>query len=124
MSRIHIVSPGPDQRIVAALKPNALGVLQHRIAEFQRKTFPGQPITAKLKHLEKEVGEWLADPRDRKEIADCFILLLGAAHVAGVSSLELIAEAHKKMDVNETRKWGAPDEHGVCHHLEETTTAK
>lgn len=25
---------------------------------------------------------------------------------------------HAKMNINDTREWSKPDEHGVCHHLE------
>lgn len=58
-----------------------------------------------LKHLEKEAREAAAKPEDREEYADCLILLLDASRRAGISPLELIKEARKKMVVNKERSW-------------------
>ncbi|HEX3856543.1 MAG TPA: dATP/dGTP pyrophosphohydrolase domain-containing protein [Verrucomicrobiae bacterium] len=92
--------------------------LQQRIERFQTEKFTGQLLSAKLKHLEKEIGELQTDPDDLMEWADVFILLLGSAAEYGLNTDELIALAHKKMNINDSRTWGAPDAEGVCHHIE------
>lgn len=98
----------------------ALQALQDRISEFQQQRFPEQTVAAKLKGMVREVEtELLPDLADPKEWADVFIYFLGAAAKNGMSTAALIAATHAKMDINETRKWGAPDAEGVHQHIEE-----
>lgn len=100
------------------VKKSDLQLLQDRIEKFQKAKFPGQPFAAKLKHLRKEVTEWLNAPDDELEMADVFILFLAAAAERGYTANNIIAIAHSKSDINDTREWHAPDAHGVCHHKE------
>ena len=93
--------------------------LFERVVDFQKRKFPNQPFSAKAKHLMGEVEEWMADPHDRKEAADCFILVLACADKQGITLEQLIEAAHAKMDENNLRRWSAPDADGVYHHLEE-----
>lgn len=69
-----------------------------------------------MTHLRKEIDELAEDTSDGEEMADCFILLLNLAEMAGV---DLMAEARRKMEINRKRKWGAPDADGVCHHVKQ-----
>ncbi len=102
--------------LLDAMQGNALGQLQERVILFQRKNFPNQPLAGKLEHLRREVHELQENPRDLSEWADVFILLLGSAAKAGIAAPELIAIAHEKMDINDSRKWGPADAQGVHHH--------
>ena len=99
-------------------KKSELQLLQDRIEKFQREKFPGQRLKAKLRHMGHELTELKRQPDDETEWADVFILLLGCAATHGFTTSNLIALAHRKMDINDTRKWSAPDAHGVCHHEE------
>ena len=103
--------------LLDAMHGNALGELQDRVILFQRRNFPDQTLAAKLEHLRREVVELQDNPRDLSEWADVFILILGSANKAGLAAPELIALAHEKMAINENRKWGPADKHGVHHHL-------
>lgn len=100
----------------------AIQRLQDIVADFQRRKFPDQPMSAKLVHCQREINEILEKPDDLVEWADAFILFLGAAAKAGYTTDHLIAMAHVKLARCELRKWGPPDAAGVCHHLEETET--
>lgn len=59
----------------------------------------------------------LCEAEIRKEFADCFLLLFGAAASHGYTFEEitgLIAEKHR---INRARKWGKPDANGVVRHV-------
>jgi hypothetical protein len=99
-------------------KISDLQALQNRIERFQREKFPGQPLRAKLRHMGHELTELKRDVDDEMEWADVFILLLGSAATYGFTTSNLIALANRKMDINDNRKWSAPDAHGVCHHID------
>lgn len=71
-----------------------------------------------LHHLKKEVEEVIADPYKRDEYADCFMLLIDAYRRAGGNIYDLIAATEEKLEVCKNRKWGKPDENGVCEHVE------
>lgn len=51
-----------------------------------------------------------------KELADCAVLVFVIAHLSGISLYDAVIA---KMDENLTRKWGPPNEDGVCEHIEE-----
>ena len=69
-----------------------------------------------LRHLEKEAVETQAAPDDIEEYADCFLLILDAARRAGISPLQLIEAAQRKMVINRQRTWPRPvDDHPVEH---------
>lgn len=77
-------------------------------SEFSYKTFgtkeergPQGP----LEHLLQEVNEVIAEPTDRMEYADCFLLLVDAYNRAGLGDLlELIKDANDKLEINKNRK--------------------
>lgn len=93
--------------------------LAWRVAEFQSRVFPESKTSATLAHLAREVEELRADPDDLSEFADVLILTLGAAAKQGFTPEQLLTAAHQKMDVNNLRRWSAPDAEGVCQHVEE-----
>lgn len=78
-------------------------------SEFSYKTFgtkqergPNGP----LEHLRREVDEVIAEPKDRTEYADCFLLLLDAYNRAELGDLfDLINDANIKLEINKNRTW-------------------
>lgn len=96
--------------------PTPLKRFQKEVGDWSRETFKLQTPASKIEHLRREVEELGKDPADAGEMADCLILLCGIAELAGV---DLLAAAQAKMVVNRAREWGAPDETGVCSHVEE-----
>lgn len=88
--------------------------LQKRVAAWSRATFPKATEAGRLKHLEREVAELLADPSDGEEMADIVILLLTQADRHGV---DLLAAVEAKFAELQTREWGEPDEDGVIEHV-------
>lgn len=100
-----------------------LQLLMNRVHAFVLRTFPGPRAVPALHHLQKEVKEAIeaieAGQKEEaiKEYADCFILLLNSASNYGLTADHLIAASNAKMDVNDKRKWGPPDENGVCLHI-------
>ena len=91
---------------------------QSEVSKWAFQTFPHQTPHSKMTHLRKEIDELAEDTSDGEEMADCFILLLNLAEMAGV---DLMTEARRKMEINRKRKWGAPDADGVCHHLKQNS---
>jgi hypothetical protein len=101
--------------------------LKYKAAKFSDKTFGREvPPTAAIHHLKEEVEELLeclenkTNPAD--EFADCFLLLIDAYrkyYGDEVNMNTLIDVSSKKLDVNETRKWGKPDKNGVVKHIKE-----
>ncbi len=79
--------------------------------------FPGQSYKGKLEHLKKEVQEALDKPDGVMEFADCLMLTVAAAYLAGHSPEELMVACKDKLAINKMRKWPAvidPDA-PVCH---------
>ncbi len=110
------------------VEPAPLDAAACSVSEFQKavskwasETFPHQTPHSKMTHLRKEIDELAEDTSDGEEMADCFILLLNLAEMAGV---DLMAEARRKMEINRKRKWGAPDADGVCHHVKQNVTTE
>ena len=90
--------------------------LQQEIGKWAQQTFPHQNPNSKITHLLKEVIELRDKPDDAEEMADVAILLFNLAEMFGY---DLEVEIEKKMAKNRLRKWGEPDEQGVCHHIDE-----
>ena len=97
------------------------------VTKWQKETFPESKTHSKVAHLGDEVSELfleIAFPQDdngkamRMEFADCFILLMGAAHDSGMTYEDIIEAINEKMEINKARKWGKPDELGVVKHIE------
>jgi NTP pyrophosphatase (non-canonical NTP hydrolase) len=89
---------------------------------------------AKMHHAKKECDEVIEalaknDPdfmsriiRDvsyRNEIADVFMIMFDVCAILKISSRELEKMIWQKLEINKTRKWGAPDENGVIEHIRE-----
>ena len=70
-----------------------------------------------LRHLEKEARETQAAPDDVEEYADCFLLILDAARRAGISPLQLIEAAQRKMVINRQRTWPRPVDDQPVEHV-------
>lgn len=92
-----------------------LDLLQYRLHRWGRETFAERadllgPI---LTHLQREVGELVADPGP-EEAADVFLLLMRVASIQGFS---LIDAALEKFEVLKRREWGEPDAEGVIEHI-------
>ena len=108
----------------------ALDQLQLRIGEWGDRTFPSHhdpdgtpnprgPFWHLADPKKGEIWElWSAiathdEERTAEELADCAILLLTIAHLTGV---DLESAILAKQSLNEQRRWGPPDENGVCLH--------
>lgn len=73
------------------------------------KTFgPGARAEGICKHIEKELIEVRAKPRDLSEWADIIILASDGAARAGFTGAEIWAEMQRKLNVNMCRTWPAP----------------
>jgi len=112
-ARIAIMQTELDDLEALADGKTLLAEFQGDVGRWQDATFPKSTAASKIEHLRREVIE-LKESHDPDEAADCFILLLGLAHVDG---FDLMAAAQKKMEVNRARRWGTPDAHGVVEHL-------
>lgn len=116
--------------------------LQFRVHTWASRTFGAdRSQVALLKHLKRECDEAIALIEEEKsgiygadndairqrieylnthiksELADCLILLLNISSLRGISVDILNDAAMKKMEINEARKWKAPDSEGVIEHL-------
>lgn len=87
------------------------------IVQWQRRTFPQGTVESVVSHLAEEVQELVAEPRSAEELADCLILIVGAADRAGIDLWQAVRDKHAR---NQRRKWGTADEKGVVHHIEES----
>lgn len=92
-----------------------IDLLVREIARWQDETFPQKTPHSVATHLLKEAGELVAAPTDAEEIADVFMLCVGAANVNGV---DLAAAVAAKLAKNKARTWGKPDADGVVQHVE------
>lgn len=95
-----------------------------RIAAWQKATFPNATSESKCHHLVEEVNELLEETQKEfnrdtfgKELADCFILLIGVASNAGFDYVDVMRSIDEKMTINRKRKWGKPDANGVVKHV-------
>lgn len=70
-----------------------------------------------IRHLHKEVLELLAAPYDSEEYADCFLLLMDAAQIAGHSYDDTVAAIRRKFEINKARTWGPTGADGVIEHV-------
>ncbi len=73
--------------------------------------------TGPLAHLRKEITEDDAQPFDREEWADLFLLLLDAARRAGFNATGLLMAAEYKLTINQNREWGKPNADGSVEHV-------
>ena len=97
------------------------------ICSWQQKTFGQATAMSKLHHLAEEFIELTMDLKDdadeedvKKEFADCFILLFGAADSYGMSYEDICQAIEDKMNINYKRNWGKPNENGVVNHIKDS----
>lgn len=91
---------------------------QNDIGVFTDKTFGQSTFLSKMTHLKEEIQELLDAPEDESEWADCLILFLDAARCTNMDMDRLYNAVQSKMVINKARKWGAPNEDGIVHHIE------
>jgi hypothetical protein len=103
---------------------NELQLIMNDIAEWSAKIFKHETSIQKLNHLTKEVDELKTAIFHEHgkydinmEFADCFILLLGAASLQGLTAYNIINIIECKMAINKNRIWGEPDGNGVVEHV-------
>ena len=70
-----------------------------------------------LRHLEREAREAQEAPTNQDEYADCFLLILDAARRAGMTPLQLVEAAQRKMAVNRSRTWPRPVDDQPVEHV-------
>lgn len=100
------------------------------INDWQDSVFTKATPLSAVTHLQREVIEltfaiqtkdWergdIGMQQVREELADCFILLAGVAHLL---EIDLEAAAEAKMIINRRRIWGEPDADGVVEHVKGT----
>jgi NTP pyrophosphatase (non-canonical NTP hydrolase) len=96
------------------------------ICSWQRNTFGDATALSKLHHLHQELVELHtelkhatngSDDAIKKEFADCFILLFGAADSYGLSYEDICSAIDNKMSINYKIVWGKPDQNGVVNHI-------
>lgn len=122
--------------------------LFNQITEWQNQTFPNSTALSKATHLYEEVQELMIALNDlqiagvaqnnshqedeilnaivygrkqqeaQMELADCFILLFGAANKMGLNFHQVQEVISTKHKINLLRKWGKPDANGVVKHIE------
>lgn len=98
------------------MQNNSLDYLAFEIDKWQKKQFPHRSAHSIATHLFKEAKELLDAPTDGEEMADIFMLLVGAASFSGVDLNEAVAA---KLEKNKKRVWGKPDADGVVSHVED-----
>ena len=95
-----------------------LDSLQEIAGEWSDQTFgTNRAPQGSLNHLLKEVNEALKEPYNKEEYADCLLLLLDAARLAGIDADTLLLAGFQKLEINKKRTWGAPDENGIAEHV-------
>lgn len=110
----RIVCHGGYERPPGAV--DTLDGLADEIGAWQRATFPRATPHSVTEHLRREAEELCRTPTDAEEIADVFMLVVGAARAAGH---DLAAAARAKLEKNKRRVWGTPDADGVVEHVAE-----
>ena len=81
------------------------------------ETFKRTTPDGALAHLAREVDELRDQPHDLEEYADCMMLLLNGAGLAGYSMDDLLDACQTKLTINKQRTWGPLDAEGVSQHI-------
>lgn len=92
--------------------------LMDDVGIFAETAFGKRPYTAALYTLKNETDEAIQDGSPM-EFADMWLCLLDATRVRGYDIGFIYDTAIQKLQINFQRKWGAPDDNGVFHHIEE-----
>ena len=88
--------------------------LQLRIARWADEKFPNRTIQDVLIKVFEELGEYIREPSARHEIADVMILVLDAAHLAGIHDVD--DAIREKMEINEKRSWKLDPQTRIMRH--------
>lgn len=102
-------------RLADDLQGKAFDVIQCRIGDWQRATFPESTEETVLTHLKRELDEFLVS-RKPDEAADCLMLFISFAEKRGFCLLDALLD---KFEICKKRKWGKPDAQGVREHVRE-----
>ena len=94
----------------------SLDQLALEVVAWQQHQFPHRTAHSIATHLSREAAELVAVPNDAEEMADIFMLLVGAADRSGVNLINAVAA---KLEKNKARTWGTPDADGVVSHVEQ-----
>lgn len=101
--------------------PIDMNDLQYDLRQWTEKQFPTRSMRSILAHLREEIQELEDQPKDIKEFADCFMLLLDAASFQEIYISDIWRAAGEKLIENKDRTWGEPNEEGFCEHIEGPT---
>lgn len=97
--------------------------LYQEFSDWSQKTFQSDSErgpTGPINHLKKEIEELAANPTDRMEYADCFLLLVDAYRRAGLGDISsLIKDVRAKFEICKERKWGEINKDGFYQHIKE-----
>lgn len=94
-----------------------LSELQQDIREWSHEQFKRDSPHGAVAHLQEEARELLENPYSLEEFADCLILLLDAAGLAGYNANDLKHAAWSKLVENKSRSWSdTPNAHGYYKH--------
>ncbi len=93
---------------------SSLDALACQVQLWQANTFPKATPHSVATHLLEEAHELHDYPTDVEEIADVFMLCIGAARVNRVSLVDVVSA---KLEKNKARTWGEPDADGVVKHV-------
>jgi len=91
----------------------------YRMTNWAEDTFPQRTNHSILTHLRRELDEIEAKPNDIEEWADAILLFMHGLREQGFDIHNLSTALEKKFAINQKRKWGKPDEHGVVEHKED-----
>lgn len=108
-----------NQRTGATLRtrPNyvALRTLQREITQWADSVYPHRTLESILLKLREEAQELIDKPLDGLEVADVVICLLDLASKAGV---DVYDATHRKIVMNNKRRWEISEETGVMRHVD------
>jgi len=100
--------------------PTDMNDLQYDLRKWTEKQFTTRDMNSILRHLEKEILELEAEPKDIMEFADCFMLLLDAASFQDIYMSDIWRAIGEKLEINKKRKWGKPNADGFVEHVKHT----
>jgi NTP pyrophosphatase (non-canonical NTP hydrolase) len=103
-----------------ANKPEAI-LLQ--IDKWATEKFGPDRMLSSIYHLQQEIQELIVSLKSgdksnaRLEYADCVMLIFNSARCFGMNFIDVMNAVSEKFSIVKTRKYGDPDENGVCHHI-------
>jgi NTP pyrophosphatase (non-canonical NTP hydrolase) len=92
------------------------------VTQWQDSIFTKATPLSCANHLQEEIIELKEKAEhgiiDKKEIADCFLLLFGFCNKAGLTYDDIVNLIDDKMEINYVRKWGQVNQKGYVKHIE------